>query len=339
MATLTGFPGGGAGRAPTPAEIKRYGIIGAVVLLLILLGLTAIYQVEADEVAVVQRFGAYVRTEAPGLHFKAPFGVEKATPVKVQRNLKLEFGYRTERPGVRSTFSSRNFDDESLMLTGDLNIADVEWIVQFRIKEPRDFLFKIRSITATVRAASEAAMRKIVGDRSATEVLTIGRAEVAREMQQTLQTILDRYESGVQVVTVQLQDVNPPDPVKPSFNEVNRAKQDKERITNEARRAYNQAIPEAQGQATRLVSEAEGYAIDRVNRAEGDAQRYLSLYEEYRSAKDVTRRRLYLETMTEILPQIERKVIIDESLKGILPLLSLDGSTPPAVSRGGGGGR
>lgn len=336
MATLQGFPGGARdGSPPTPAEITRFAVIGLVIVLLILLGLTAVYQVEADEVAVVQRFGKYVRTESPGLHFKFPFGVETATPVKVQRNLKLEFGYRTERAGVRSTFSSRDFSDESLMLTGDLNIADMEWIVQYRIKDPRDYLFNIRNIQSTVRVVSEAATRRVVGDRSVTEVLTIGRAEVAQEIQKHMQDLLDRYRSGVQVVTVQLQDVNPPDPVKPSFNEVNRAKQDKERIINEARRAYNKAIPEAEGQAKRLVSEAEGYAINRVNRARGDAERFLAMYEEYRQAKDVTRRRLYLEAMAEVLPQIKDKIVVDEELKGLLPLLQLGGASKPAPKGGG----
>jgi membrane protease subunit HflK len=335
MATLTGFPGGGD-RQPTPAEITRFAGIGLAVLLLVLLGLTTVYQVEADEVSVVQRFGKYARTEPPGLHFKFPFGIEKATPVKVQRNLKLEFGYRTERAGVRSTFSSRDFSDESLMLTGDLNIADMEWIVQFRIKDPREFLFNIRNIENTVRVVSEAATRRAVGDRSITEVLTIGRAEVAQEIQTHMQDLLDRYQSGVQVVTVQLQDVNPPDPVKPSFNEVNRAKQDKERITNEARRAYNKAIPEAEGKAKQLVSQAEGYAIDRVNRARGDADRFLALYSEYSAAKDVTRRRLYLETMADVLPQVKDKIVVDESLEGLLPLLQLGGASGGTAGKGGG---
>jgi membrane protease subunit HflK len=337
MPTLTGFPGGRDG-GPTPAEIRRYAITGAIVLAVLFLALTTFYQVEADEVAVVQRFGEYVRTEPPGLHFKIPFGIEKATAVKVQRNLKLEFGYRTERAGVRSTFSARDYADESLMLTGDLNIADVEWIVQYRIKDPREFLFNIRNVEETVRAVSEAVTRRVTGDRSATEVLTVGRAEVAQAVQQEMQDLLDRYGSGVQVVTVQLQDVNPPDPVKPSFNEVNRAKQDKERITNEARRAYNKAIPEAEGRANQLVSQAEGYAIDRVNRARGDAQRFLGLYEEYSQAKDVTRRRLYLETMADVLPKIQDKIIVDERLKGIVPLLPLGGAQLPAAAQGKGGG-
>ena len=337
MVTLTGVLGGG-GRNLTPAEVTRYAGIGVVVLLVVVLLFTAIYQVEADEVGVVRRFGRYVRTEPPGLHFKLPMGVESATPVKVQRNLKLEFGYRTERAAVRSTFSPRDYADESLMLTGDLNIADVEWIVQYRIKDPRDYLFRIRDIEDTVRSVSEGVTRRVVGDRSATEVLTVGRAEVAQQIQEGMQELLDAYSSGVKVVTVQLQDVNPPDPVKPSFNEVNRAKQDRERITNEARRAYNAAIPEAEGQAKRLVSEAEGYAIDRVNRAQGDAKRFVSLYEEYRSAQDVTRRRLYLEAMVEVFPNVRDKVIIDPRLGNILPLLPLRGTVEGAVSGGGKGG-
>jgi len=337
MAILSGFPGGARdGSPPTPAEITRFAIIGLIVVLVVLLGLTTVYQVEADEVSVVQRFGKFVRTEPPGLHFKLPFGLETATPVKVQRNLKLEFGYRTERQGVRSTFSSRNYAAESLMLTGDLNIADMEWIVQYRIKDPRHYLFNIRNIEKTVRVVSEAVTRRVVGDRSITEVLTVGRAEVAQEIQEKMQALLDRYVSGVQVVTVQLQDVNPPEAVKPSFNEVNRAKQDKERIINEGRRAYNKAIPEAEGEAKRLVSEAEGYAIDRVNRAKGDAERFLAMYEEYRVAKDVTRRRLYLETMADVLPRIKEKVVVDESLEGLLPLLQLGGASRSMPQKGGG---
>ena len=297
----------------------------AIAVLAIVLLSTTFYSVATDEVGVVKRMGAYTRTVQSGLHMKLPFAIEKVHKVRVKYVFKEEFGFATERPGVRTVYRRGDFSAESLMLTGDLNAAVVEWIVQYRISDPVKYLFKVRGVPETIRDISEASMRQIVGDRSVTEVLTVGRREVADEAQLVMQEILDEYETGIQIETVNLKDVNPPDPVKPSFNEVNEAKQEKERLINEAWSEYNKAIPAAEGEAERVIRDAEGYALARVNRSEGDAERFVAVWREYSRARDVTKRRLYLETMTDILPQIPEKFIIDPELKNLIPLLQLDG--------------
>lgn len=297
------------------------------VLAALILVFTAYYQVEPDEVGVVQRFGKYVRKTDPGPHLKIPFGVETVTKVPVQRTLKMEFGFETERAGIKSTFApaTRESQATSVMLTGDLNVAVVEWIVQFRIKDPKKFLFDVRDVRRTFRDMSEAAMRRAVGDHSVDEVLTIGRESVALEAKQELQRLCELYDIGIDVQQLILQDVNPPDPVKPAFNEVNQAIQEKERAINDAWADYNKAVPQAKGEAEQAVRSAEGYAQERVNRAEGDGKRFDALQEEYRKAPAITRRRIYLETMEQLLPKLGRKVIVDDKTKGLLPLLSLDG--------------
>ncbi len=306
---------------PPPAWLRPV----AVGLALLLLLLTGYYQIEPAEVGVVQRFGAFVRTTGPGPHFKLPFGVETVTKVPVARQLKMEFGFRTLSAEKQSTFrSSPETDAEALMLTGDLNVAVVEWIVQYRIKDPGAFLFQVRDVPETFRYMSEAAMRQVVGDHSVDEVLTIGREEIARKAKEELQRLCDAYGIGIEVQQLVLQDVNPPDPVKPAFNEVNQAIQEKERAINEAWADYNKSVPKAKGEADQAVRSAEGYALERVNNAEGDAKRFEALYEEYRKAPAVTRRRLYLETMAQVLPKLGKKVIVDDKLKGPLQLLSLD---------------
>ena len=219
------------------------------------------------------RFGKYARTVQPGLNFKIPFAVEQVYKVPVQRQLKEEFGFRTETVGRRSQYGSGSLDEESLMLTGDLNSVSVEWIVQYNVKDPEQYLFRVYDVNDTIRDVTEAAMREIVGDRSVDEVLTVGRREVASEVQLRVQDLLDRYETGVNIVTIQLQDVNPPDPVKPAFNEVNQARQEKEKVINQAWEAYNKVVPKAKGQANKMIRSAEAYATERVNRAEGEAAR------------------------------------------------------------------
>jgi len=296
-------------------------------VLIIVIVTSGLYSVGADEVGVIQRFGKYIRQTQPGLHMKIPFGIETVTKVKVKKVFKEEFGFRTLKADIRTTYSTRVFNEESLMLTGDLNVADVEWIVQYRIKDPYRYLFKIKDPVETLRAMSEAVMRRVVGDRSVTEVLTIGRVEIANEVQEGLQELLDRFESGIQLVTVKLQDVNPPEPVKPAFNEVNRAKQDKEKMINEAWEDYNKRIPRAKGEAEQMIAEAQGYALKRINQALGDVALFNQIYKEYRNAPAITRRRLYLETMNEIIPRIKEIYIVDEKQKAILPLLDIGGST------------
>jgi membrane protease subunit HflK len=298
------------------------GIVIGFVLLIV--ALSTFYQVEPEEIGVVLRLGKFTRTSEPGLHARLPFGVERVIKVPVQRQLKEEFGFQTVQAGVRSQFSVRGKEAESNMLTGDLNAAVVEWVVQYRIVDPYQYLFRVRNVRETFRAMSEAVMRKVVGDRTVNEVLTVGRQEIADLVEQNLQELCDQYETGVKVEQVVLQDVNPPDPVKPSFNEVNQAQQEKEKLINEAQSEYNKVIPRARGEAQQVIQEAEGYAVERVNTARGDSARFVAIYDEYRKAPEVTRRRIYLETMNTILPQVKRKVVIDDAVRSVLPLLNLD---------------
>ena len=246
------------------SDAARWIVIGIVAIILLA---TTLYSVATDEVGVVKRLGAYTRTVPPGLHLKLPFAFEKVHKVRVKHVFKEEFGFATERPGVRTVYRRGDFSGESLMLTGDLNSAVVEWIVQYRVDDPVLFLFRVRGVPETIRDVAEAATRTVVGDRSITEVLTVGRLEVADQVQQLMQAMLDEYGTGIEIVTVNLKDVNPPDAVKPSFNEVNEAKQERETLINEAWSDYNREIPTAEGEAQRMIRDAEGYALARVNRA------------------------------------------------------------------------
>lgn len=303
-------------------KIIIYGIIGIIALWIVF---SSVYTVNADEVGVVQRFGKHLTNTDPGLNFKFPWGIDKVTKVKVERVFKEEFGFRTVSAGVRTEYSSADFSNESLMLTGDLNAALVEWIVQYRIKDPELYLFKVRNVERTIRYVSESIMRQVVGDNSVDEVITVRRQDIAPEVKDLMQELLDEYETGIDVITVNLQDVNPPKKVQPAFNEVNEAEQERERIVNEALQAYNSAIPQAKGQAEQVILEAEGYATNRINRAKGDAEKFTAVWREYNKAKDVTQRRLYLEMMQEVLPKLDKKYIVDEDLKSFLPLLQLQG--------------
>jgi len=294
-------------------------ILGA---LAVLFALTSFFTVDPEEVGVVMRFGEVVRTVDPGLNFKIPL-VEEVRIVPVERQLKQEFGYRTTSAGVQSTYTKAGYTDESLMLTGDLNLADVEWVVQFRVDDPYRFLFKVRNPEQTLRDVSEAAMRQIVGDRTVNEVLTVGRAEVATRAEVLIQEICDEYETGIKIEQVVLQDVNPPDRVKPSFNEVNEAQQQRETLINQAKSEYNRVIPRARGQAQATIQGAEGYAVNRVNRASGEVARFNDLYGEYMKAPQVTKQRIYLETLEEILPNIGNKVVTDQNGNSVLPLLQM----------------
>jgi len=302
---------------------KWIGLIILGIIILVVL-FSTFYAVGPDEVGVIKRFGRYMRITDPGLHMKIPFA-ESVTKVKVKRIFKEEFGFRTLQPGVRTVYTPDKWEDESLMLTGDLNVAVVEWIVQYRIVDPYKYLFKVRDVRKTIRDISEVVMRMVVGDRSVDEVLTIGRMEAATQAQKKLQEILNFYDTGIKIVTVKLKDVNPPDPVKPSFNEVNEARQDRERFINEAWQAYNKVIPKAKGEAEKVIAEAEGYAIKRVNRAQGDANRFLAIWKEYKRAKDVTRKRMYIETLSKVLPKVGKIYVVDSEQKTLLPLLSLEG--------------
>jgi len=310
-----------------PPDIKvPRGLFAAlpIIILVLILMWTTVYTVDPEEVGVVLTFGAFTKITDPGLHFKMPYPVQTVQNVPVQRQLKEEFGYRTLRAGVRSEFG--NVLEESLMLTGDLNVAVVEWTTQYRVDDPYLYMFKVRNLNETFRDMNEAIMRTVVGDRSVSEVLTVGRQEIASEVERRLQELCDQYEIGIRIEQIVLQDVNPPEPVRPSFNEVNQAQQERERLINEALSDFNREVPAARGEALRVVEQARGYAADRVNRADGDASRFIALYDAYRRSPEVTRRRLYLETMLELLPQVRQKIIIDDSIDGLLPLLNLQGA-------------
>jgi membrane protease subunit HflK len=297
-------------------------IIVLIVVIIIVLS-SSVYTVGVNEVGVVQRFGKYVRTTSPGLNFKLPWGIEKLTKVKVRLVYKEEFGLRTIRADVRTQYARASaYLNESLMLTGDLNVAVVPWIVQYRIKDPYNYLFKVRDVTGTLRDLSESSMRLVVGDRSINEVIS-KREEIADQAKVLLQKELDEAETGLNVVTIEMKKTNVPEPVQPSFNEVNQAVQEKERMIYQAREEYNKAIPAAKGDAEKTIKSAEGYALDRINRAKGDAARFLALYTEYSKAKDVTRRRMYLETLKDLFPRLGSKYIVDADQKNLLPLLNL----------------
>ncbi len=327
-------PGGSPGGPPRMDEIfekirgamiKFPGGIPIIVIAVILLFLASscFYTVGVDEAGVVQRFGRYVRTSTPGLSFKLPAGIEKVTKVKVRHVFKEEFGLRTIEAGVRTRYASASaFENESLMLTGDLNVAVVPWVVQYRIKNPYEYLFKVQNVRTTLRDLSEASMRMVVGDRSINEVIS-KRQEIAVGAKDVLQKELDKAETGIKITTIEMKKTNVPGPVQPSFNEVNQAVQEKEKMIYQAKEAYNKVIPAARGDAEKTIKGAEGYALDRVNRARGDASRFLALYREYIKAKDVTRKRLYLEAMQDIFPKMGNKYIVDASQKNLLPLLNL----------------
>ena len=293
-----------------------------------LLGLaawSAYYTVPSDSVAVVQRFGKYLQDVPPGLHFKLPLGIDTATIVPVKRQLKQEFGFTT--PGATDEFQSprdRDARRETEMVTGDLNAALVEWVIQYRVSDPVKFLFEVREPSETLRYVSESVMREVVGDRTVDEVITIGRQEIESEALTKMQALSTKYAMGISIDQVQLKNINPPQPVQESFNEVNQAQQEKEKLINEARRDYNKVIPLAEGEKDQRIREADGYRLKRINEAEGDAARFSALFAQYSKAPEVTRRRIYLETLQGVMPRIRSKIIVDEQTRSILPLLNLD---------------
>jgi membrane protease subunit HflK len=300
------------------------GVFVLAALVLVGLGMwTAYYTVPSDSVAVVQRFGKYLKDVPPGLHFKLPMGIDSATIVPVKRQLKQEFGFTT--PGARDPFQSpRDGRRETEMVTGDLNAALVEWVVQYRISDPAKFLFEVRQPGGTLRHVSESVMREVVGDRTVDEVITIGRQEIETEALVKMQELSSKYAMGISIDQVQLKNINPPRPVQESFNEVNQAQQEKEKLINEARRDYNKVIPLAEGEKDQRIREADGYRLKRINEAEGDAARFSALLAEYSKAPEVTRRRIYIETLQDVMPTIRSTIIVDEQSHSILPLLNLD---------------
>ncbi len=300
---------------------SRLVILGVLALVLLF---TSIHQIGPEEEGVVLYLGRYNRTLQPGLNVIAPFWIETMYKIPVQRQLKHEFGFRTAASGTSSEYSTSGYRDESSMLTGDLNLADVEWVVQYRIVDSYKYLFRVRNAEKTLRDMSEAAMRTIVGDRTVNEVITVGRQEVATQMEVYLQRLCDEYQNGIRIDQVVLQDVNPPEPVRPSFNAVNQAEQERATLINQAEAEYNRVIPRARGEALETIQLAEAYMLNRVNRSTGEAARFNSLYQEFIKAPEVTKKRIYLETMERIMPKIGNKIIVDEKGTNVLPLLNLD---------------
>ncbi len=296
---------------------------GLAIVILIWASFSLFTSVPADSVGVLIRLGQFRDVLKPGLQFKLPLGIDRITIVPVQRQLKLEFGFQT--PGATNhDQSSDEPEEEKNMVTGDLNMALVEWVVQYRIDDPKMYLFNVREPGWTLRDASESAMREVVGDRTVDEVLTIGRQEIENEALLGMKRLSEQYGLGLTVMQVQLKDVHPPRAVQASFNEVNQAQQEKEQAINVANGEYNKAVPQARGMADQKVREADGYALKRVNEARGDAERYHALLVEYTKAPEVTRKRMYLEAMADVLPLLERKIILDEKAGQLLPLLPLD---------------
>ena len=309
-----------------PPELKK--LLGqwkilAILFFLFIAFMGSFFTVETEEVGVITRFGKYSRTVEPGLKFKIPF-IEKVYLVPVERQQKVEFGFKTVKADVRSEYRRGAKEQEQAnMLTGDLNLADVEWVIQYRVDNPYNYLFKVRNPESTLKDISEAAMRQIVGDRTVNEVITVGRTQMSIELQDLLQEICREYSLGIKIEQVVLQDVNPPVPVKEAFNAVNEAEQEKETLINKAESENNKVIPKAKGQAQETIQKAEGYATARVNRAKGEVARFDALYKEYIKAPEVTRSRIYLETMAEVLPKLGNKIITDEKGSNVLPLLQM----------------
>lgn len=312
------------------------------VLALLWLSMTMYYKVGPDSEGVVLRLGQYSMTAQPGLHFKLPWPIDRYFNVPVRKVQSIEFGYLTEAAGRRTRYAHPTEDMKTLsrMLTGDLNLAHVEWVVQYRIKDANEYLFRIgggpdhaTNAEDLIEDVSEAVMRRIIGDVSVDSVITTGREDIAERAAIEMQMMLDSYESGIKIVKVKLQSATPPDTVKDAFDAVNRAKQNKERVVNDAKGERNRLIPEARGKRDRAIAEAEGYALKTIKEATGRANAFLAQLLEYEKAPEVTRTRLYIEAMEEILQQVDEKVVIDESVEGVLPLLNLgDGD---AAAKGG----
>ena len=342
--------------SPNAERIKRFAINGPLLLALLIAGIvlvvTMFYRVDASEQGIVLRFGKHVRTVEPGLQMKMPWPIERVYTVPVRSIQTLEFGFKTVEAGRVTQYASKDqrMTDVADMLTGDLNLAHVEWVVQYRVQDAYGSLFKLGSgegpfwdalrsksinpaIPDTIRDVSETVMRKLVGDRSVDAVLTMGREEIAAQARQDIQSMLDSFEAGVEIITVKLQTTSPPEPVKDAFQDVNRARQNKERVVNEAEGERNRQIPAARGRRDQMISEAEGYRERVVKETMGRIEAFNAKLAEYEKAPDVTKQRLYLEAMQEVLGNVGQKTIIDDSIGGMLPILNLNG-TPTNPLRG-----
>lgn len=323
------------GPSDLPPGLPQMLVGIALILLVGYVVLTSFFTVSTESQAVVLRFGRIIKTVDPGLHWKLPFGIDRQYPVQVRRQLKQEFGFGS--PAATNPWQATQSDEQEAernIVTGDLNAALVEWVVQYRIDDPQQYLFAVREPDATLRHLSESVMREMVGDRTVDEVITIGRQDIETQAVVKLQEVTRSYNMGLKIDQVQLKNVNPPQNVQASFNEVNQAQQEKESAINVATGEYNKVVPRAKGEADQKIRAAQGYAIKRINEAEGDVVAFEALLAEYLKAPEVTRRRIYLETMAEILPNPGKTVILDEDAKGLLPLLNLGGAVSPAPREG-----
>jgi membrane protease subunit HflK len=317
-------PNGPRPITPNTPNISWKAVIAGIVALIVLwTAASSIYTVQPDERAVIKRFGRVIGIAENGLNFRLPFGIDTVQVVATKRVLKEEFGFRSEQAERTRTQFAGGYPDESLMLTGDLNIIQVEWVVQYRIDDPVKYHYAMRNTTKTLRDLSESVMRRIVGNRIGSDVLTVGRIEIASAARDEIQAAMQRYDNGIKVISIQLQDVLPPSRVQPAFNEVNESRQQKERMVNDATKQANEAIPKAEGTAKRTVAEAEGYATERVNRAHGDVSAFSAVLAEYKRAPEVTRTRLYLEALGKVLPKIGSVVVVQDGQVNPLPLLNL----------------
>lgn len=330
-----GRKGGNNGKAapPPPGSSRRatsWLVGAALVAIIVIWGFSSVsYTVQPEERAVVKRFGKVIDITDPGLHFKIPFGVDRVQLVATERVLKQEFGFRTAGTGdERSEYSTEDFPDESLMLSGDLNIIDVEWVVQYRISDPVKYLYNQRDADRTLRDISESVMRRVVGNRLGSEVLTTARVAISNLARDEIQAAMTQYDNGIHVVTLELQDVVPPAAVTPAFNEVNEARQERERMINEATKRANQELPRARGEANRVIAESQGYATERINQARGETARFNSILAEYKQAPDVTRTRMYLEALNALLPRVGAVYVAEDGQNGPLPLLNLRTRNP-----------
>ena len=306
----------------------NFKIIPVLIIILFLWLLTGIYSVGPDEVGVVRTFGKFSRVAQSGLNWHFPLPIETVNTPKVTQVKRIEMGFRTLKNG-----QYRRVEKESLMLTGDENIVDAQMIVQYKIKDPVAYLFNIVGPELTVREAAEASLRTVVGRNKIDETLTTGKFTIQEETKEQLSVILDNYESGIHVVAVQLQDVSPPKEVMGAFKDVASAKEDKNRMINQAEGYRNDVIPKARGEAESMIRDAEGFKESRIKRSEGDAAKFTTVLKEYRKAKSITEKRLYLETMQKVLPGVEKFIVPDKNSGGLLNLLNLNPRAQKGVSK------
>lgn len=306
--------------------LKKLSLFPVLILIAILVIPTTFFTVAPDEDAVILRFGKYNRTLGPGPHFKLPLNLEEYKKIPVRKVMKMEFGFRTNVPGVRTSYSREGYDAESIMLTGDLNVVDVTWIIQYQIKDAKDFLFNVHNVPKNLFDISEAVMRQIIGDYTFSEAITEEREHIAQLAMTTMQTILDEYKMGIRLVALELQDVYPPDEVRPSFDQVNAAVQDAEQIANIAKKVREKEIEEEKGLSKQVENQAQAYKIDLINHAKGDVERFMALYQEYTKAPKITKQRLYFDQMKDTLSKADKVYIIDPEVKGIMPYLNIQGA-------------